>query len=713
MRARKFLCYILVSIALLVGLLAMPSSSNIEYLPELEFINPYEVRENVSTLIIDKVNDIRALHGLTPVNLSTVLNDSARYKALYVSQYPDNINDSVFVSGPLKDKGLQDTYAYVENEEILYLSNGRYTPDESLATYFSKTLENSFSGGRILLNPNVKSLGVSITYFETIDGSYTVCVLHASREETLPSEISVVPPNIVKRDNTPPEVEVQDVYIAKDFELTDNKILSNIKYSDNGSNNCTVTYDLKGIDTSKIGVYDLNITVSDPGGNITTAVQKIHVVPHVYPLISEEEIIIPNITFNDVYDISKYVQVKDNYGIEVISTEPKFAVKEDDGKEVKVTVINKAGLSIEETLKIKFADLTYFTSPTVKVNSIYPRVGEPLSIEMIKSAIISKDELASIEVNVDSFNAINLDVPGIYYCLASVRSFVDNTYIQTPVAVPVHIVESEFNVASRNTETFQKDAVEISYSKLNKNAIVQEGAHIILEASVDYEGDVTYAYGFSKYGEPMYTITRKSNSLLWYPESTGLYEVKVSAIDTNMNAVVGTSTMNLYISERTIESTKTPYLELKPSSELVTDSVNKTITNIEPKTNVETFIDNFTISDEGVSDLGIRVTDINNNVLTSDRYVGTGTVIELYKEETVYEKFTVILYGDVGGDGRISSSDILDIRYHMLGRIELEGIRFIAANIDNSDNRNVVNSLDLLCMRYYLLGRQDINQNRK
>ena len=97
---------------------------------------------------------------------------------------------------------------------------------------------------------------------------------------------------------------------------------------------------------------------------------KVHVVPHVNPIISGDEIIIPIVSFDDVYDISKYVVVRDNYGIEYIHTEPKLAVRQDDGQEVKVSVMNKAGLSIEKTMVPSFPMLSIFLA-CCKVYPIY------------------------------------------------------------------------------------------------------------------------------------------------------------------------------------------------------------------------------------------------------------------------------------------------------------------------------------------------------
>ena len=87
MKARRGICSIVVLMALIIGLIAMPSSSSVDYLPELDFINPYETRGNASALIVEKINNTRALHDSASCE-SNILVKSAKYKSLYISQYP-------------------------------------------------------------------------------------------------------------------------------------------------------------------------------------------------------------------------------------------------------------------------------------------------------------------------------------------------------------------------------------------------------------------------------------------------------------------------------------------------------------------------------------------------------------------------------------------------------------------------------------------------
>ena len=52
----------------------------------------------------------------------------------------------------------------------------------------------------------------------------------------------------------------------------------------------------------------------------------------------------------------------------------------------------------------------------------------------------------------------------------------------------------------------------------------------------------------------------------------------------------------------------------------------------------------------------------------------------------------MIIKGDVNGDGRINYEDLLLVRWHLLGVIQLTGDAFIAADINN-DGKISVSSL--------------------
>ena len=71
--------------------------------------------------------------------------------------------------------------------------------------------------------------------------------------------------------------------------------------------------------------------------------------------------------------------------------------------------------------------------------------------------------------------------------------------------------------------------------------------------------------------------------------------------------------------------------------------------------------------------------------------------------------FTVVIYGDLTGDGVVNSSDLLRMRQHLIGTKPLNDAYLKAGNVIKTDN--VINSSDLLRMRQHLLNKTKIEQS--
>ncbi len=81
--------------------------------------------------------------------------------------------------------------------------------------------------------------------------------------------------------------------------------------------------------------------------------------------------------------------------------------------------------------------------------------------------------------------------------------------------------------------------------------------------------------------------------------------------------------------------------------------------------------------------------------------ISTGTIIKKGNES-----YTVVIKGDLNGDGRANSGDLLQMRKYLLEEITLIGAYKEAGIIESNGN---IKSLDLLRLRQYLLGEYKLN----
>ena len=88
--------------------------------------------------------------------------------------------------------------------------------------------------------------------------------------------------------------------------------------------------------------------------------------------------------------------------------------------------------------------------------------------------------------------------------------------------------------------------------------------------------------------------------------------------------------------------------------------------------------------------------------------IGTGTVVKLFDaQNNVTATYSVVVYGDTNGDGKISSVDLLQVKKHIVKASSMSGLPATAADV-NKDGK--VSSVDLLMVKKHIVKASLIQQ---
>lgn len=108
------------------------------------------------------------------------------------------------------------------------------------------------------------------------------------------------------------------------------------------------------------------------------------------------------------------------------------------------------------------------------------------------------------------------------------------------------------------------------------------------------------------------------------------------------------------------------------------------------------------------TDLELEFQDNKGNILKENDLLGTGSKILVKENGNVLRIYTILIYGDSNGDGKINSVDLLKIQRHILELEKLEGIYLKASNVRKTATKPT--SVDLLLIQRHILGYQKIEQ---
>ena len=106
----------------------------------------------------------------------------------------------------------------------------------------------------------------------------------------------------------------------------------------------------------------------------------------------------------------------------------------------------------------------------------------------------------------------------------------------------------------------------------------------------------------------------------------------------------------------------------------------------------------------------VEIKNINGEALTNTDLVGTGATIAYYDRTTnaAVKTVTVVLYGDVNGDGLVDAADKDTVMLKAVGAAEIENVWFLQAADANRDG--AVDAFDAALINLQIANRYPIVQ---
>jgi hypothetical protein len=98
---------------------------------------------------------------------------------------------------------------------------------------------------------------------------------------------------------------------------------------------------------------------------------------------------------------------------------------------------------------------------------------------------------------------------------------------------------------------------------------------------------------------------------------------------------------------------------------------------------------------------GLQVVDSNGYAVSGTAMVGTGAMINLYRDGEVIESVTVVVQGDLDGNGIVDTTDYLRLKAAVHGSFMLNDVQTEAADVDETGS---LDSQDYQNLKAYFFG---------
>lgn len=122
------------------------------------------------------------------------------------------------------------------------------------------------------------------------------------------------------------------------------------------------------------------------------------------------------------------------------------------------------------------------------------------------------------------------------------------------------------------------------------------------------------------------------------------------------------------------------------------------VKNVKPSTTVQSLLSHF-------ENESLEVLDMSGNKITGTAVVGTGTTINLYAGSELVDSVTVVILGDLDGNGIVDTTDYARARATVYGKYTLNDAQRSAADVDGS---GTINATDCTRIKGYFLRSAEI-----
>jgi uncharacterized protein YjdB/beta-N-acetylglucosaminidase len=146
-------------------------------------------------------------------------------------------------------------------------------------------------------------------------------------------------------------------------------------------------------------------------------------------------------------------------------------------------------------------------------------------------------------------------------------------------------------------------------------------------------------------------------------------------------------------------SNKTCTFTLKVT-ETVATLTNLTVDNTGIITKIALGTTAKSITDNITTNYTEKLLNVSGTVLADTDKVGTGTKVQIISGTNILQEYTIVIYGDINGDAKVSASDYVFIKNNIMATISLNNVEKLAADYNNDGK---VTASDYVLIKNYIM----------